>query len=161
MPHTHRTAMGAVGLAVCLGLSACSQPPFDERAPWVPTQENADASFAGGVLGGPPAMGFALFEQDRPERVDDSVSIPTAEGENPWATPTRDVVVTLCYGSLINSLESVRQSAAELCPPDTTPHYLGGDTFWNQCPLIQPSRAAFQCLSADADDGGEEADGKG
>ncbi|RDD60678.1 hypothetical protein [Ferruginivarius sediminum] len=157
MRRPRRTVWTITATLIGLGLAACSQPAFDASAPWVPMRANEGASFGGGVMGAPPSMGFNLFEQDRPETTDASVSVPRGGGENPWATPQRGVVVTLCYGGLINSAEEVRQAAAELCPPGSTPRFLGGDAFWNQCPLLQPNRAAFQCLPEDGES--EESDG--
>lgn len=139
-------------LAACLAIGACSQAPFDATAPWQPTTGSSNASYAGGMLGSRPRPGFDLFESQPPQAPEEPVSLPRAGGENPWATEARNVVVTVCYGRLANTVNEVRQAAQELCPDDSTATYIGQDSFWNECPLIQPSRAAFRCRPV-ADDG--------
>lgn len=134
----------ALALTLTLGLSACSPTPFDANAPWVPWQSGEGASFAGDVQAQAPDMGFSLFERDRLPA--ETVSIPQAGDENPWATPIRNVVVAVCYGSVFNDAESVKATARGLCPPNARLRLLGQDTVWNDCPLLQPQRAVFRCV---------------
>lgn len=138
--------------AVCLAMTViagCAQPPFDANAPWRPTQAADDASFAGAATRRAPTLGFEAFETERPEAAED-VEMPTVGGENPWATPARDVVVTLCYGGLINDSDEVEAEAMDLCPEGTRRlDRLGGDAFWNQCPLFQPRRVSYQCVAGE------------
>lgn len=144
----------SVAAALALGvLAGCAQAPFDESAPWRPTQAGEGRSFAGTFTRQAPAMGFEAFERERPVTAED-VEMPRVGGENPWATPPRDVVVTLCFGRLLDDRDEVERAAMEMCPAGTERlEELGGDVFWNRCPLIQPRRVAYQCVaSADSPD---------
>lgn len=140
-----RVAATAVFVA---GLAACTTEPFDASAPWTPMQPAEGRSYRGGMLAAPPAPVFGVFERDAPEALA-PVQLPTAGGENPWATPARNPIVTVCHGRLLNDAESVEAAAREMCPANSTLVELGTDTFWNTCPLIQPQRTTFQCLTGD------------
>lgn len=143
-------------LVACLAAGACAQGPFDATSPWTPGTGNSDASYAGGMLGDRPSGGFAAFESDASSGVAGDVVLPGAGGENPWATEARNVVVTVCYGRLVNTVDEVQQAAQGLCPDGSKAVFIGQDGFWNGCPLLQPTRAAFQCRPA-GDDASPEA----
>ncbi len=139
-------------LGAALATAGCAPAPFDADAPWVPMQSGEGGSFAGGVRANPPRMGFELFESDRPPA--EAVSLPRAGGENPWATPIRNVVVSVCYGRLFDSAAEVRATARKLCPAGARLRLLGQDIVWNDCPLFQPSRAVYRCLPPESADSG-------
>lgn len=143
-------------------VTACGQPPFDATSPWQPTQSTEGRSYRGGLQSRAPRDNFAAFNADR--TTDDlresyeaeqeaaegedvnSEQVPSAGGENPWATRPDDPVVLVCYGNWLNDAEEVRAEARRLCPDNTTDMLLEAqDTFWNGCPLLQPNRAAFRC----------------
>jgi hypothetical protein len=63
----------------------------------------------------------------------------------------------VCYGAAFNTSAEVKARARKLCPPDARLRYLGQDVLFNDCPLIQPARAVYRCVSpAGAGDGGPE-----
>ncbi len=144
----HRTLPVLVSTAFLGVLSACANEPFDASAPWLPTQPAEGRSYTGGMLAEPPAPVFGPFERERPEAIA-PVELPHADGENPWATPPRNPIVTVCYGRLLNTAEDVEAAARDICPAESTLVQIGEDTFWNECPLLQPRRATFQCLTDD------------
>jgi len=146
-------------LAAVLATAGCAPAPFDADAPWVPMQAAEGSSFAGGVRGAAPRMGFELFESERPPA--EAVSLPRAGGENPWATPTRNVVVSVCYGRLFDSAAEVRATARELCPAGARLRLLSQDHVWNDCPLFQPSRAVYRCLPPETAESGAAGTGSG
>ncbi|MBK1697252.1 hypothetical protein CKO21_08320 [Rhodovibrio salinarum] len=72
-----------------------------------------------------------------------------SSGENPWATIPQNPVVTVCYGSVFNGREQVREAAKRLCPEGARLELLQTSTLQSDCPLLQPSRAAFRCWTDD------------
>jgi hypothetical protein len=139
------------------GVGGCSTAPFDATAPWVPLAPARGQSFAGGFTPNAPESGFARFES-RGVPADDVV-LPGESGENPWATRPRNVVVQVCYGAAFNSSAEVKARARKLCPTKARLRYLGQDAVFNDCPLIQPARAVYRCVSP-AGDGDGEPDGE-
>jgi hypothetical protein len=140
-------------------LSACAVEPFDASAPWRPDQPAEGRSYTGGMLAQPPAPAFGPFERERPEALA-PVELPRAGGENPWATPPRNPIVTVCHSRLLDSAEAVEASARDMCPADSTLVQIGADIFWNTCPLLRPRRSTFQCLTGDVEPPPELTDGR-
>jgi len=147
-------AVGAVALAAAL--NGCAPAPFDAGAPWTPLQADDTGSFAGPQQASVPNLGFDLFDRNVPPPQSDVARADKPEG-NPWATQPENVVVQVCYGRLFNGATEVRESARALCPAGARLRLLGQDRVWNDCPLLQPARAAFRCLPperASRDDAG-------
>lgn len=141
-----RAVLAAGLVAVCVG---CSMEPFDSESPWVPTRSTEGRALAGAAQWRAPGTAFAAFEQNDGATSGSQLptSIPTPGGENPWATPLVNPVVSVCYGRLLNSAEEVRATARRLCPAGARLQLIRQDSFFNDCPLLQPHRAAFRCLT--------------
>jgi len=132
-------AAATIGL-LALVAAGCSPQPFDANAQWRPTGDTGETSFAGGAQ--PDATGAAATKPagDGGERAQ--------AGENPWAAPAANAVVQVCYGELVNTTSAVANTAHELCPETTRSiEHLGEDSFWSGCPLLQPKRATFRCVT--------------
>ena len=151
-------ALPALALAGAL-LAGCGQPPFDSSSAWRPTSKTEGRAFTRGLQRAAPESNFAAFQPGSDEQGDAPRSeVPRRGGENPWATDPRNPVVTVCYGGMLNSADEVRETARRLCPEGSELRLEGQDAFWNGCPLLQPNRAAFRCLTDRARGGGADGD---
>lgn len=56
--------------------------------------------------------------------------------------PTR---VAICYNMFTTSAATVLALAKESCDPETAPKPLTHDVTFDNCPILQPSRATFVC----------------
>lgn len=142
-------------VSVGIVLAACAPQPFDATSPWQPLQDTGDGrAFRGGMMAAPPATTFDEFETGNqssagaPSGPQTRVPDPRS-GENPWATIPQNPVVTVCYGSLVNNRQQVEAAAQDLCPEGARLELLQTSTFQSDCPLLQPSRAAFRCWTDD------------
>lgn len=142
-----RKSLAALGLGVLVG---CAPQPFDATAPHVPSGPAEGQSFAGGFSARPPGSAFETFEAQQGASGD--VRVPGRGGENPWATQPENVVVQVCFSSLLNTAAAVKQTARDLCPAGARLRLLGSDTVFNTCPLSQPNRAVYRCLPPDSGD---------
>lgn len=52
--------------------------------------------------------------------------------------------IALCYSDMINTPQDLMEEARLICG-DGSPRYLGTDTFWTSCSVLQPARATFLC----------------
>ena len=145
--------------AVLVALAGCAPQPFDATSPWSPLHPSAGRSFAGGQSPFPPGSQFARFEQDAPPA--ESINVPSAAAGNPWAQDAKNVVVQVCYARLWASRDDVDAAARDLCPTGARLRYLGSDTVFNGCPLVQPSRAVYRCLPPESGSDGASADDAG
>jgi hypothetical protein len=147
-----------VSAALLLGGAGCSMEPFDSQSPWVPNQSAENRALRGAAQGGAPRTAFEAFDRGRDTGggAGFSTSVPSPGGENPWATPFENPVVAVCYGRLLNNAEEVRATARRLCPAGARLQLIRQDSFFNDCPLLQPHRAAFRCRTetAEAEPGG-------
>jgi hypothetical protein len=145
-------------LAVLLPAAGCAPQPFDATAPWVPGQAAQDRSYTAGQRAAVPESAFDRFEREAPPA--GSVELPGRGAGNPWAGQPENVVVQVCYGRLWSSRDEVDATARALCPEGAGLRYLGSDTVFNACPLLQPSRAVYRCLRPESADGADS-DGSG
>ncbi len=53
-------------------------------------------------------------------------------------------IISLCYGTLLNTPEEVLEEARLTCP-DREVTFYDADSFWTPCGLLQPVRASFIC----------------
>lgn len=135
-----------------LALAGCAPQPFDAASPWQPLEQDGEGrAYRSGLTASAPSNIFEEFEPGSPDsaagrsegpqsRVPDPLS-----GENPWATIPENPVVTICYGSALNNRAQVRETAKRLCPKGARPELIRRDTLQSDCPLLQPTRAAFRC----------------
>jgi hypothetical protein len=136
---------------VLLALAACAPEPFDATTPWKPlSQGNDGRAFRDGLMASAPSTVFDEFEPGAQRNADGragpEVRVPSpGSGENPWATIPRNPVVTVCYGAAVNDMTQVRETAKRLCPKGARPELIQRSTFQSDCPLLQPTRAAFRC----------------
>ncbi len=80
------------------------------------------------------------------------VSVPkslTRDLERQWAdTADRGgpapKIISLCYGTLLNTPEEVLEEARYECGGGEVTFY-DADSFWTPCGLLQPVRASFLC----------------
>ena len=150
-------------VTVSLALAACAPQPFDATSPWQPLRPTGEGrAFQGGMMTAPPAATFDEFETGDPQNAGapsgPQTRVPNPRtGENPWATIPQNPVVTVCYGPLINDRQQVEAVARDLCPQGARLELLQSSTFQSDCPLLQPSRAAFRCWTDDPDTAAEAA----
>ena len=52
-------------------------------------------------------------------------------------------LISLCYGTRMNSPEDIKAFAAEIC--DGTLVFVQQDLLFNDCPFLQSARATYQC----------------
>lgn len=155
-----RVRRNVCAAAMLLLLVGCALQPFDATAPWAPNEGSQGRSYTGGQRASVPESPFDRFEGNAVPA--ESVEIPDADEGNPWAERPENVTVRVCYGRVWSDREAVDAAARELCPQNARVRYLGSDTVFNDCPLLQPSRAVYRCLrpeSAEAES--DEADGPG
>ncbi len=158
--HWLRRNVRAAGLvAGLLPPAACAPQPFDATAPWVPGQAAQDRSYTDGQGAAVPESTFDRFERDSPPA--GSVAPPGRGGGNPWAGQPENVVVQVCYGRLWSDRDAVDGAARELCPEGARLRYLGSDTVFNSCPLLQPSRAVYRCRRPESAEDAGSAGGSG
>jgi hypothetical protein len=154
--------------ALTLALAACSPQPFDATSAWQPISDSGEGrAYRGGLMSSAPSSVFDEFEPDAgtDAPVGPQSRVPDPEsGENPWATIPENPVVTVCYGSAFNDREQVRAAAQQLCPEGARLERLQTTTLQSDCPLLQPTRAAFRCWTdaaagpnGDAGDAGDAA----
>jgi hypothetical protein len=55
--------------------------------------------------------------------------------------------VSICYDTLVSSLDQVRVAAQRECPANTAAAPLATDWSLEHCPLLLPARAAFVCAA--------------
>jgi hypothetical protein len=55
--------------------------------------------------------------------------------------------IGICYNSLFDTVAQVRAVAEKACGPDTVPQAIERDFRLSHCPILQPARATFACLS--------------
>jgi len=141
-----------------LALSACAPQPFDATTPWQPLSDTAEGrAFRGGLMASAPSNVFDEFEADAATQSGQSPTGPQSRvpdpgsGENPWATIPENPVVTVCYGAAVNDMAEVRKTAERLCPAGARLELIRTGTFLSDCPLLQPTRAAFRCWTDDPD----------
>ena len=147
--------------ASLLVLAACAPEPFDATGPWQPLRDTGEGrAYRGGMMAAAPRSTFEEFEtgqqQGQPERgqPEQGANTPSgaqsrvpspSRGENPWATIPQNPVVTVCYGSVVNDMGQVREAAKRLCPEGARLELIQSTNFQSDCPLLQPTRAAFRC----------------
>lgn len=150
-----------------LALAACAPQPFDASSPWQPLQTTGEGrAYRGGMMAAPPSTMFQEFE--RPGQQDASAPsgaqtrVPNPlSGENPWATIPQNPVVTVCYGSAFNDRAQVEAAAQRLCPEGARLELIQDVAFQSDCPLLQPTRAAYRCWTDDPDRADAAADQDG
>ena len=148
-------------VTVSLVLTACAPQPFDATSPWQPLRQTGESrAFQGGMMTAPPATTFDEFETGDQQGADAASGPQTRlpspfSGENPWATIPQNPVVTVCYGSVFNDRKQIEAAARDLCPEGARLELLQSSTFQSDCPLLQPSRAAFRCWTDDPDKAAE------
>jgi hypothetical protein len=76
----------------------------------------------------------------------------TKEQQTPGVAPPTQVSV--CYNALTTTAAQVRGIATASCTPGTAPHAAERDLALNNCPLLQPERATFNCLKTAEPSGG-------
>jgi hypothetical protein len=145
-----------------LALAACAAQPFDATSPWQPLEGGTGEgrAYRGGQQAQVPTNVFDEFEpgaRDRqtaaaPSGPQSRVPDPRS-GENPWATIPENPVVTVCFGAAFNDPAQVEAAARRLCPEGARLELIQTSTFQSECPLLQPTRAAFRCWT----DGGDRA----
>jgi len=122
-----------LGAVAAFLLAGCAQDPFDANAQWRPTQDDPGTTRVTEPLGAP-----AWSREGRARTVE----------AGPAARDARNPIVEVCYGDVINATSAVVNAARELCPDGTKRmKRLGTDSFWNDCPLFQPERAAYRCVT--------------
>jgi len=132
----HAKLIATIGL-LALGAAGCAPEPFDANAQWRPTGEDKVTSYAGSAQAGAAATKDADGDGAR-------------DGGNPWASVPDNPVVQVCYGDLVNTASAVANKAHELCPDGTRRvERAGQDSFWSGCPLTQPKRATFRCVTGE------------
>ncbi|SDG22656.1 hypothetical protein SAMN05216241_10717 [Limimonas halophila] len=133
-----RAKVAVLGGLLALAAAGCSPEPFDSNAQWRPGGTGAITSYAGGAQ--PEPTGAAATKPADGDGAQD--------GENPWAAPPSNPVVQVCYGDLVNAASAVANKAHELCPDGTrSVKRIGTGSFWSGCPLLQPKRATFRCVT--------------
>ena len=147
-----------------LALAACAPQPFDATSPWQPLSDRGEGrAYRGGQLADVPTNVFDEFEPNARNRQSEAPSGPQSRvpdprsGENPWATIPENPVVTVCYGEAFNDRAQVEAAAQRLCPDGARLELLQTSTFQSECPLLQPTRAAFRCWTDDPDRAAEAA----
>ncbi len=162
--------------ASLLVLAACAPEPFDATSPWQPLRNSGEGrAYSGGMMAAAPRTTFEAFETSRQQgQPEQGANAPQSRvpsprsGENPWATIPENPVVTVCYGAALNGMGQVRKTAQRLCPEGARLELIQSTSFQSDCPLLQPTRAAFRCWTdargnADAGPppGGDRAQGSG
>jgi hypothetical protein len=140
-----------------LALAACAPQPFDATSPWQPLAADTreGRSYRGGQQAQVPSNVFDEFEPGARDRQTEAPSGPQSRvpdpgsGENPWATIPENPVVTVCYGATFNARAQIEDAARRLCPEGARLELIQTSTFQSECPLLQPTRAAFRCWTDD------------
>jgi len=141
-----------------LALTACAPQPFDATSPWQPLSDPGEGrAYRGGQMAEVPSNVFDEFEPDARNREANGPSGPQTRvpnpgsGENPWATIPQNPVVTVCYGTAFNDRKQVEAAARRLCPEGSRLELIQDSAFQSDCPLLQPTRAAYRCWTDDPD----------
>ncbi len=85
------------------------------------------------------------YETDVPRSV--SRDLTRQYGEKSEQAQDVPHAIALCYSDMINTPQDLRDEARLICGNGSL-RYLGTDTFWTSCSVLQPARATFLCTPA-------------
>ncbi len=80
----------------------------------------------------------------RPYKVSVPKSLTRARAAAVEAGRPAPKIISLCYGTLLNTPEEVLEEARYECRDGEVTFY-DADSFWTPCGLLQPVRASFLC----------------